>query len=296
MLHLGGVQPLTGEMASAAGFILEDRPSIGELELYRRKGTRFQTVSVVTSIAGFREVDGLACGIPYAISIMPSSKRNDVSEVGVEFVERVRLDEIMQAQEPCYVQFNPFKGSWGAWGSISAFLGEKPHREFPDTLGLVTDMYYLQIDFDPDDVVVVNPGMEDAESLRKYCGTEQSSCARLSRNWKVDECGGADSPIELFMLQSLLREGLTPHLQMLIFDNGSVYPSFYSLWAQALNDVPDFITEADMFFEEQRFAVFCNSTRYHRGAKARQNDDAISRRLSDAGIGHIRIPGSMIRP
>ena len=42
MLHLGGVQPITGEMMEAAGFVLEDRPSDGEIELYRRKGTRFQ--------------------------------------------------------------------------------------------------------------------------------------------------------------------------------------------------------------------------------------------------------------
>src|SRR6478752_5139997 len=81
MLFLSGVQPLTGEMAEAARFIMEDRPSEGELELYRRKETRFQMISVVTSIAAFREVDGATLGVPYARSLMPANKRGTVSNV-----------------------------------------------------------------------------------------------------------------------------------------------------------------------------------------------------------------------
>ncbi|PZU85750.1 MAG: hypothetical protein DI527_20950 [Chelatococcus sp.] len=92
MLFLRGVQPITEPMAEAAGFILEDRPSKGELELYRRQGTRFQTISVVTSIAAFRKVDETVLGVPYAISLVPTSKRGVPSKVGVEHVEQIDLN------------------------------------------------------------------------------------------------------------------------------------------------------------------------------------------------------------
>lgn len=294
MLHLGGVQPLTQEMAEAAEFMLADRPSPGELELYRRKGTRFQTISVVTSIATFREVDGIQVGVPYAISILPANKRGVVSETGAEFVERIDLNVVLQSQEPCYVQFNPFTGHWGMWGAVSLLLGDKPRQEFPDTLGLVTDMYFLQLGFDPEHVLVVNLGMGEGKPLRKYLRHRTKLMFTPFETLHARRVWGAQSPIELFLLQALLREGLTPSLQMLLFEDGSIYPSLYDFWAQGLEELPGLISEADMYFPERRLAVFCDSTRYHRGGKAAQKDDSISRRLTAARINSVRIPGSLI--
>lgn len=295
ILHLGGVQPLTGEMAMAAEFVLEDQPSEGELELYRRKGTRFQTISVVTSIAAFREVAGVTLGVPYAISLVPASKRGTIlSEVGADFVERVDLNVVLQSQEPCYLQFNPFSGQWGLWGSISAFFGEKPRREFPDTLGLVTDMYFLQLGFDPDDVLVVNLGMGEGKPLRKYLRHRTKLMFTPFDTFSARRVWGAESPIELFLLQGLLREGVMPTLQMLLFEDGSTYPSIYDFWAEQLEELPGLISEADMYFPDSRLAVFCDSTRYHRGTKAKRKDDSVTRRLHAAGINSVRIPGSVI--
>lgn len=295
MLHLGGVQPLTGEMAEAAGFVMEDRPSEGELDLYRRKGTRFQSISVVTSIAAFREVDGDMLGVPYAISLVPANKRGTVlSNVDAEYVRQIDLNAVLQQQEPCFVDFNPFTGHWGAWGSISVFLSAKPRTAYPDGLGLVTDMYYLQLDFDPEDVLVVNLGMGEGKPLRKYLKHRTKLMFSPFEAFQARRVWGAESPIELFLLQGLLRENLTPILQMLLFDDGATYPSIYDLWAQDLEDLPGLITEADMFFPEQRLAVFCDSTRHHRGGKAARKDEAISQRLDAAGIRSVRVPGPLI--
>jgi hypothetical protein len=51
-LDLGGIQPLTKEMAAAAGGTLHDKPS--EVAMFRERGTTFQLVSVVLSV--------VACG------------------------------------------------------------------------------------------------------------------------------------------------------------------------------------------------------------------------------------------
>lgn len=295
MLHLGGVQPITSDMMEAAGRILEDRPSNGELELFRRNGTRFQIVSVVTSIAAFREVDGVMKGVPYAISLVPANKRGTVlANVDVEYVRQIDLNAVLQQQEPCYFDFNPFSGHWGGWGNIAVFLGDQPRRGLPDGLGLVTDMYYLQLGFDPEAVGVVNFGMGEGKAFRKYHRHRTRLMFSPFETFRARRVWGAESPIELFLLQGLLRENLTPILQMLLFDDGSAYPSLYDFWAQGLGDLPGLITEADMFFPEQRLAVFCDSTRYHRGSRAARKDEAISQRLKAAGMRSVRVPGSLI--
>lgn len=294
MLHLGGVQPLTGAMAAAAGFQLEDRPSPGELALYRQNQTRFQMVSVVTSIAAFRKNEGVDVAVPYAISLVPASKREIVSDVGVDYIEKVDLNAALQAQETCYVDFNPFTGSWEAFGPISLLLGEHPWPTYPDGIGLVTEMYYLQLGFDPEDTLAVNFGIENKKLWQKYHRHFTKLMFTPFEGLRAKRVWGAESPIELFLLQALLRENLTPNLQMLFYEDGSIHPSIYDLWRQVDGETPGLITEADMYFPEERLAVFCDSTRHHRGRKAAEKDEAISQRLHAVGVSSVRVPGSLI--
>jgi hypothetical protein len=58
-LDLSGIQPLTKAMFKAAGGTLHDKPSQGEVELFRKRGTQFQLVSVVLSVVPAGEVDGV---------------------------------------------------------------------------------------------------------------------------------------------------------------------------------------------------------------------------------------------
>jgi hypothetical protein len=295
MLFLGGVQPITGEMAAAAGAIVEDRPSEGELELYLRKGTRFQTLMVVVSVAGFRMIDGVAQGVPYAISLIPANKRaTTVSEVAVEYVRQIDLNSYMQKQEPCYVGFDPFKGEWELFGPIGTFLGPTPVNTFPDELGLVTDMYYLQLGFDPDDVLLHDWEHTNEQARRKYHRHRMRLMFTPFKKVEARRVWGAQSPIELFLLQALLGRGLSPTLQMLFFDDGSSHPSLYNFWDAAAATLPTLITEADLYFPDQKVAVFCDSARHHRGGKAAARDTAISERLAAIGVKAVRVPGPMI--
>ncbi|BCJ89446.1 hypothetical protein IZ6_01810 [Terrihabitans soli] len=175
-----------------------------------------------------------------------------------------------------------------------ALLGEKQREGFADEIGIVTDMYYMQTEFDPDQVLTVNLGMEDGAPLRKYIRHRtRLTCTPFNR-LEARRIWGAGSPIELFLMQGLLQRGHSPTLQMLLYDDGSTYPCLYHLWAESNANTPGFITESDFFFPEQRVAVFCDSTRHHRSRKAAKKDYAINDRLAAAGFTPVRVPGSLI--
>lgn len=72
-----------------------------------------------------------------------------------------------------------------------------------------------------------------------------------------------------------------------------VYPSLYDLWNED-SEFPGLISECDMFFPENKIAVFCDSTRHHRGPKAQAKDAAIDERLRMIGVTSVRVPGNLI--
>lgn len=82
---------------------------------------------------------------------------------------------------------------------------------------------------------------------------------------------------------------------MLMLDDGETFPSLYHLWSNIeFRHSYNLITEADLFFPEQRVAVFCDSIKYHRSKKRRDSDDAISEKLRELGIRSVRLNGGMI--
>lgn len=294
ILTLGGVQPITGAMAKAAGGELQDQPSAGELALFRESGTRFQLVFVVASVAKFVTLDGVSHGVPYALSLQPATKRGKVSEVGVDYVEKINLSDAVARTQPAYTGFDPFTGEWQAWGAIDIFLSDQTREGFPDELGLVYDQFFLATAYDPDDVLDVDMLANDRAN-RKYRRHRQNLMFRPFTDTRARRIWGAESPIELFLFQALLQRGLSPSLQMLFFSDGTVFPSLYHFWANASpEEVPELITEVDMYFPEQRLAVFCDSNRHHRGAKAAQKDALVSERLAAIGVRTVRVPGPLI--
>ena len=144
-------------MAAAAGGRLQDAPSEAEIEMFRAAGTRFQILMVVISVAAFRTIDEVSVGTPYAVSLVPADKRGVVSEVDIDYVRQIDLEAYREARQPVFLNLNPFTGAWGLWGD--AALLDPPRAGWPDGVGLVTDMYYLQRNFDPDDVLMVDLGV-----------------------------------------------------------------------------------------------------------------------------------------
>src|SRR5262249_20568015 len=95
--------------------------------------------------------------------------------------------------------------------------------------------------------------------------------------------------------QALANEKLFPACQMLITDDGATFPSLYHLWGDVEFRRSDgLVTEADLFFPDQRVAVFCDGG-HHARAKQKAKDAAIAENLAALGIRSVRIPGDEIR-
>ena len=107
---------------------------------------------------------------------------------------------------------------------------------------------------------------------------------------------GCDSPIELFLLQAMCQIGLHPKIQMLIFPDGSAFPSLQSMWERGIRTgrLSKIITEADFFFEDEKVAIFCDSVAHHTSAEDRAKDSAIDTKLGRIGIRSFRVSGKDI--
>jgi hypothetical protein len=294
---LGGIQPVTGAMFEAAQGHLHDLPSPAEIELFRRAETRFQTIFVVMNIAHLNTGAEPPTAFPYALTLVPASKRGLIDVRTIDQIAVLDAQRIIADAEFCYAGFDPFTGDYVMFGPLSAFMygGGIPYDGFLDELGLVVGQYFLATKYDANDVLEVALGLGNERGEEKY----RKHRARLlyvpfgdvhtRRVW------GAQSPIELFLYQELLRRGLSPVLQMLIYGDGTIYPSLYHLWREIeFRHSPSLISEPDMYFVDQKLAVFCDSARHHRGAKAKAKDTTIDERLKAIGVDSVRVPGKLI--
>jgi hypothetical protein len=105
---------------------------------------------------------------------------------------------------------------------------------------------------------------------------------------------GAETPIELFLIQTLAKENLFPESQMLIMEDGTTFPSWYHLWQDTeFRQSAPIVTEADLYFPTKRVAVFCDGA-HHARSKQKKKDAAINSKLEAAGIRAVRVPSSEI--
>jgi hypothetical protein len=202
---LGGIQPVTGEMITAAGGELRDMPSDGEIRLFRGKGTLFQPVFLVLSIAHLKEEDGKSTAIPYALSLMPTSKRDVLDEKSIDLIAKLDVQKIINEMEPCYARFDPFAGDRGLFGSLGLFLGEKKIDCFLDELGVVVGQYFLAKTYDPTEVQEVAIGFPSEKAEEKYKKHRAYLLYKAFTEIRPRRVWGAQSPIELFLFQELLR-------------------------------------------------------------------------------------------
>ncbi|RVT93442.1 hypothetical protein [Sphingomonas crocodyli] len=291
IFELGGIQPITKSMVTAAGGTLHDTPSEGEVALFREANIEFQMIFIVASlVAKAGEGEGFGT-TPFALSLLPASKRGEIQTAPIDLVEKLTL-AYDPANPPLYARFDPFEGSYGLFGiNTPGLAGGKGHL---DELGLVIGQFWLATSFDHDEVLQPDIGLPPGDAWRRYAKNRQKLLFTPFKKLEPRRIWGADSPIELFLLQELARRGHHPQLQMLIMENGGTYPSFYNLWGDL-----DFryshaaVTEADLYFPEQRIAVFCDGGRFHSGGK-KKKDEAISEKLRGFGITPVRIDGRTI--
>jgi hypothetical protein len=290
LLALGGIQPLTGDMAAAADGLLSDKPTPGEIELFRQRRTKFQLVSVVANCIVIGVADNVPVLKPYSITVLPSSKRGEVTHSDIEFVAAVSGSAALE-MDSAYIGYDPFVGEWAFRGEVGLVVGDKPRPGFMDEVGLVTDYYFLATDYDENDVAMVPLDMDNEELRRRYFKHRTKLLFTPFERLQPRRVWGVESPIELFLLQELSRRGRYPQPQVMIMEDGSTFGSFYELWRDLeAHHTNGLISEVDLFFPEQKVAVFCDGA-HHRRRKQREKDLAIVAALEAVGIRSVRIPG-----
>jgi hypothetical protein len=292
---VGGIQPVTGAMAKAANGTLRDMPSEGEIELFRKAEMRFQPIFLVVNIAHLKTEGESLMAFPYALTLIPASKRGEIDVKTIDVVATLDMQKVLNEGEFCYTGFDPFVGTWSIFGNLSLFLGgEKPYEGYLDELGLIVGQYFLATQYDAGDVIEVSLGLSNPTAEEKYKRHRAKLLYAPFENVRTRRVWGAQSPIELFLFQELLRRGQSPVLQVLVFEDGLIHSSLYDLWGKGeFRSAQGVITEPDMYFPDKKLAVFCDSGKHHRG-KAKAKDAAIDEQLKKIGITPVRVPGKLI--
>lgn len=293
-LDLGGVQPITKAMAEAAGGTLHDKPSEGEIALFTERGTTFQLVSIVLSCVPAGHVDGVLQVRPFAMTLIPASKRGEVTQQTIDLVARLDVSKWLET-EPMYADYDPFSGEWSLYGNLPGYLdGER--KGYLDEIGLVIDQFFLATEVPEDDEVLTMDLKMSSEQMKvRYERHRRKLFFTPFKKVEARRVWGAETPIELFVLQALAKENLFPECQMLIMDDGAAFPSLYHLWSDVdFRHSEGLVTEADLFFAKEKVAVFCDGG-HHNRAKQKKKDEAINAKLEALGIRAIRIPGDEIR-
>lgn len=293
-LDLGGVQPVTKAMVEAAGGTLHDKPSEGEIELFKKRGTNFQMISLVLNCVPAGEVDGVLQVRPFAMTLMPASKRGEVDQTTIDLVAKLDVDSWLGA-EPMYAGYDPFSGDWSLYGNMPGYLdGER--KGYLDEIGIVVDQFFLATQTPQDDEILSMDLKMPSEKMKaRYEKHRRKLFFAPFTKVEARRVWGAETPIELFVLQALAKENLFPECQTLIMDDGATFPSLYHLWSDIeFRHSEGLVSEADLFFPKERVAVFCDGG-HHSRAKQKKKDEAISAKLEALGIRAIRIPGDEIR-
>lgn len=109
IFHLEGVQPLEKRHMEANNKVIGVNASAESIAIYKEERVNFQLIHVVVNAYGFREVNGELVGKPYCISLIPASKRGEISSVPPEWIEKIDLER-MGGVPKLYKGFNPFRG------------------------------------------------------------------------------------------------------------------------------------------------------------------------------------------
>lgn len=293
MLTLFGIQPIVKPLLEIQPCSTAN-PTEKEIEYYKSINAKFQIIHVVANLHSFIMKDDIAYGQPYSISIAPGLKRDRPDIAGIETLAQFDLGMISE-ERSIYTDFNPFKGVFdGFWGKADLLL--RPSQEtFLDTIGFVSETYFLNVNHNTEDILIPGPTIPNEKLNKKYWKLRTTKYYKPFSNKEPRKVWGADSPIELFLIQGLAKHNLYPVIQTSIYKDGSIYPNFYDVIRHnGKVDGTDLITDADLYFPEKKIAIFCDSRKHHRSIKAKTKDSRIVEELKKLDIKSIRIDGKMI--
>lgn len=302
IFDLDGVQPLESTVLNLSNEMFEGVPVVGvnpseeAIDFYRKRGDTFQMVNVVVCCHSFERREGKLYALPYHVSLRPALKNGLPQQVGVDWIANYDLERVL-AGRPHYIGFNPFATAFGVYA-----VGPVPVSETvcSDVIGFVYNAYFITSNHVQKDAL--DPGLctallgETQGVLGDYRKFRFKEYFKKFTDSKPVKIWGCDSPIELFLLQAMSQIGLHPKIQMLIYPDGSIFPSLQSMWEGGVRTkkLAKIITEADFFFEKEKVAVFCDSKAHHTSAAEVAKDLAIDKKLEAVGIRSFRLAGTDI--
>ncbi|MGV1949668.1 endonuclease domain-containing protein [Agrobacterium vitis] len=291
LLPVCGVQPVTNAMCKAANGELAHLPTIGEIAHFRERCTQFQMIQVVVSLAWCNSAEKDFEAVPFAISILPASKRGEVHLTGIDGV--VALGGGPVKTESAYHGFDPFYGEWKLYTYGEPVAQVSGSRRPIDELGIVIERYFLATSFDSDDVLEYDNFIPEP-SKPAYRRNRIKRLFEPFKNVTTRRLWGLETPIELFLFQELLSRGIRPQCQYLIYSDGSAYQSLYDMYSDVeFRRTQAIVAEADMYLPEKRLAIFCDGS-HHERLKQRDRDAKIDIKLKELGIQSVRVPGRLI--
>jgi hypothetical protein len=302
VFDLDGVQPLESTILKLSNEFFEGvpvvrvNPSKEAIAFYRERGDTFQMINVVVCCHSFERRDGKLYGLPYHVSLRPAQKNGSPSEVSANWIEKIDLERIL-AGEPHYKGYNPFSNAFGLY-----VIGKVPVSEnvCSDVIGIVYKTYFIASKYDAKETSY--PGLcasllgENKGVIGDYQRYRFKQYFKSFKEIEPVKVWGCDSPIELFLLQAMSQIRLHPKIQMLIYPDGSTFPSLQSMWEGGMRTkkLAKIITEADFFFEDEKVAVFCDSVAHHTSEAEIAKDAAIDEKLKAIGIRSFRVYGKDI--
>ncbi|MEI1375282.1 MAG: hypothetical protein V7K29_12630 [Nostoc sp.] len=295
ILRLDGLKPITLDIARLYPSEIPLQPSQEAIDYYLRQEIKFQMVFIVANFYDLRCSDNVIQGRPYSISLIPASKRGKPQEMSATFFKNFSIEKVLE-QEPVYLNFNPFKGEWDLFGSFGTFFNSQSNLDiYTDSIGFIIGVYFLASKYNKRDILLTDIVSADNRTRRKYRDYRIKRYYTSFSKLEIRKLWGADSPIELFLIHALANKGLFPKIQTSIFKDGSVYANFYDM-VSAFNvkEEHHLITAVDLYFEQEKLAVFCDSKQYHSTDEAKRKDERISERLATLGINSLRIQGTDI--
>jgi hypothetical protein len=294
IFEMCGILPITLAISNLCPEGLSVQPSKNVFDYYQKIAMKFQMIFVVASFYDLKFVNETIIGRPYAISLIPASKREKVDERNAKFAASLKYEEL-ENMGLIYLDYDPFEGAYGLFGSINILMRETGLHTYTDSIGFVINCFLLATKYEKNDVLLSNINSSNKLLQTKYRKYRINRYFKSFTDIRPRKIWGADSPIELFLIQGLAAEGFFPTIQTQIFDNGDIFPSFHQM-IESGHLVKDnhLISEVDLFFPENKVAIFCDSTRHHRSPRAKQKDTKIDERLMKLGIKPIRVKGSDI--
>jgi hypothetical protein len=74
------------------------------------------------SFRWFPVVVNVAQAIPYALTLIPASKRGSVDERGIDVIAKLNIEKTRAETEPCYAGLDPFSGEWRLFGPLAILI------------------------------------------------------------------------------------------------------------------------------------------------------------------------------